>query len=405
MIELTNVTICNPNKVFKKKALYIDKGRFVKEGSKNAITVNLDGCTVYPALINAHDHLLGNYWPKVGNGPYLNWKPWDEDLKKSKLYQERSKLTSQDLYELSYYRQILSGVTTVSDHIPHAVNHTYIDKASIRVIKNYTLAHELSSYELKWCDNVKEEIKKSKERNIPFITHIEEGYDDEALNGVPYLHSLGGLYENTILIHCLSCNKDDIKLIKENRANMVWCPTSNYYMFKDTADIKTFIKEKVNVCLGTDSPMSGGLNILEEMKFAKLLYRKIHKKEISSKIIFQMVTINPAEAFNLDKELGSIEENKLADLIVIKTRSNSDPYDTITEARMEDIELCIKEGIPLAGKLEYKSIFELYAGHYQDVKLKSRHPYFLIGKPIELKQTIDKKVGFNKKLDFFPVEE
>ncbi|PKL11368.1 MAG: hypothetical protein CVV50_05805, partial [Spirochaetae bacterium HGW-Spirochaetae-6] len=55
---------------------------------------------VYPGFINAHDHLLGNYFPRVGKGTYLNWLPWDNDLKTAKVYQERGKLTAYETYFL-----------------------------------------------------------------------------------------------------------------------------------------------------------------------------------------------------------------------------------------------------------------------------------------------------------------
>ncbi len=404
MIKLINAIICNPNEILRNKTVYIDKKKFTEKDSKDALVIDLKGYTIYPALINSHDHLLGNYLPKVGNGPYLNWKPWDEDLKNSSLYQERNKLSQENIYELSYYRQLLSGTTTVSDHIPHVVNDHLIDSALIRIIKNYTLTHEMSSYELPWCDDVKNEIAKAKREGIPFITHIQEGYDEEAVKGVSQLHQLGGLFKHTVLVHCISCTKKDIKLISKNKSNVVWCPNSNYYMFKDTMDVQTFIKEKVNIALGTDSPMSGGVNLLDEMKFAKSLYKKLYKKEISSKKIFQMVTINAATAFSLDKYLGSIEENKLADILVVKDKPNLDPYDRIVGMKMEDIEFVLKEGVPMMGKIDYKNTFSIDEKKYQDVIIKKKHPYFIIGKPIDLKRKIDRKLGFNKELEFFPIE-
>ena len=405
MIKLINATICNPNKILRNKTINIDdEGKIVRKESINSLVIDLKGYTVYPALINAHDHLLGNYLPKVGNGPYLNWKPWDEDLKKSSLYQERSKLSQDIIYQLSYYRQILSGVTTVSDHMPHEINNDFIDSAPIRIIKHYTLAHEMSSYELPWSKNVESEIAKAKRENIPFITHIQEGYDQESMEGVSHLSDMGGLFKHTVLIHCISCTKNDIKLISKNKSNVVWCPSSNYYMFKNTMNVPTFMKEKVNITLGTDSPMSGGVNLLEEMKFAKSLYRKLYKKELASKKIFQMVTINAALAFNLDEQIGSIEKGKLADILVLKNKSNLDPYDRIVEMKMEDIEFILKEGIPLMGKMQYKNMFSVNQERHQDVKIKNKYSYFIIGRPIDLKRKIDNKVGFNKELEFFPIE-
>ena len=75
-----------------------------------------------PGLIDCHDHLLGTYLPRVGDRkPYLNWLVWDNDLKASPIYAEMQQIESADLYLLGEYRHLISGVTSVQDHIPHFV--------------------------------------------------------------------------------------------------------------------------------------------------------------------------------------------------------------------------------------------------------------------------------------------
>jgi 5-methylthioadenosine/S-adenosylhomocysteine deaminase len=405
---LKNIDICNFDGYQENKNLLISKNKFnnivdskLKKLNKT-ISFDLKDFMMTPALINSHDHLLGTWLPRVGNGPYLNWKPWDEDLKEAPLYVERSKVSNEDLYKLSFYRQILSGVTTVSDHIPPIVNKNFIKDSLIRIIDKYALAHEASSYDLKWGESLEKEIKKSKKMNIPFITHIEEGFDEEALVGVPNLHKKKGIFSNTVLVHCLSCSKEDIKLISKQNANFVWCPSSNIYMFNQTADIKTFLKEKVNTTLGTDSPMSGGVNLLKEMKFAQNIYKKTYNLKLSSREIFKMVTINAAKAFLLDDKLGEIKPGKLADFIITKKRKKIDPYDSIINLKTSNIELLVKEGKPLFGSKLFFKLIEKRQDEYQWVTIENKK-YFLIGKPHELLKRIRKNVGFKKEFAFFPI--
>ena len=71
------------------------------------------------------------------------------------------------------------------------------------------------------------------------------------------------------LVHGLAFSKDDIDLIKKRNANVVWCADSNLYMYEKTTDIGYLLEKGVNVSIGTDSPMSGSLNILEEMKIGE----------------------------------------------------------------------------------------------------------------------------------------
>ena len=404
-LRLINCKVCNPSKIETGKTLYIDEtGRFTgKDSEVEYQKIDMQGLLIFPGLINSHDHLLGTYIPKVGNGRYLNWKPWDEDLKSSELYKERSKISADDIYLLSYYRQILSGVTTVSDHIPHEVNEKLLENALIRVIKEYALAHECSSYDLRWGDEIKKEIEKSKKEEIPFITHIEEGFDKEAMEGVPYLKKLGGLFRNTVLVHCIACDEADIEIIAKAKSSIVWCPNSNIFMFNKTADIKTFLEKGVNVTLGTDSPMSGGMNLFDEMKFAKKYYKKRYKEELDSKKIIEMCTTHAAKAFKLEKELGEIKKGKLADVFVIKENKKRNPFEQVINSQTKDIEFVLKEGLSLFFKEKYKEHFDFELDNFQKVMIDGKYKCYLIGRPKDLKNRINKKVGFNKYLDFFPI--
>ena len=396
-----NLNICNPEKFLQNKSIAVADGIFSKisEGQEG---ISLSGYTAYPGLINAHDHLLGTYLPKVGNGPYLNWRPWDDDLKASKIYEERGKITPEEIYRPADYRQILSGVTTVSDHIPHVVNEKHIPNSYIRVLDNYSLSHEFSSYDLKWGESNEIEIKKAKEnKDIFFLTHIEEGFDKEALHGIDILKEQGGLFEKTVLVHCISCSEQDIINIRKAGASMVWSPCSNIFMFDKTANVKSFLDHGVNVCLGTDSPMSGGENLLHEIKFAQDLFYKLYKEKIDEKDLFRMVTSNPAKAF-LQENIASIEENQQADLLILKNNKEN-PYQRIISAEMEDIEILIKKGKVLYCKQKYKDLIKDNLEEYQLINLKERYPYYLIGKPLDLFDSIREKVGFQKELSFFPI--
>ncbi|XP_060085289.1 5-methylthioadenosine/S-adenosylhomocysteine deaminase-like [Ylistrum balloti] len=369
--------------------------------------LDFKNCIAYPGLFNAHDHLLGTYLPRVGRGPYLSWKPWDDDLKTSDLYQERSMLTNAHIYQISYYRQILSGVTTVCDHIPHIVHKDFLGGSFVRIIKEYCLAHEISSYELKWGDDHKVEIERAKKKNIPFITHLEEGFDEESKQGTEILHRKKGIFKNSVLVHCVSCSLEDIKLIAKQKASMVWCPNSNYYMFNQTAKIKDFIEQGVNVCLGTDSPMSGSVNLFAELQFAQKTYQKLYGSKISPKLLFKMITINPAKAFRLDQQLGTIEEGKLADILILKKSKEVDPYKKVVNANTEDIEMLWKEGVPLYFKEEYYSkLPKAILQNYEKVCLESKGgkiTAYLIGKPHLLKKKINESVNFKKELEFIPI--
>ena len=214
--------------------------------------------------------------PRSGNGPYENWLPWDNDLKSAPVYQERQQIENRDLYLLGAYRNLVSGVTTVSDHIPHFVNQPFLDILPVKAIKEFALVHSIASFALTWGDGVDVEYQKAVENDIPFITHIAEGFDEETKNDLKVLDKKGGLGDHSVLVHGIAFSDADIDLIKKRDASVVWCADSNVFMFNKTANVKYMLDKGVNLCIGTDSPMSGGVNLLYEMKFDKSYYKRMY---------------------------------------------------------------------------------------------------------------------------------
>ena len=370
---------------------------------------------VYPSLINTHDHLQGNYRPAVGPKKgtyYLTWQPWDNDLKSSDTFFERSKMSREELYLLSSYKCIFSGVTTVNDHFPQAINGSILPTLPIRAILEYGLAHETTSYDLKWGDGVKAEHDKAVKNKWPFITHLCEGFDAESMHSLEALEKMGILDNHCLFIHCIALSDDDIMKIARAGASVSLCPSSNLLMFNVTAKIRKMLKAGLNLTLGTDSSASGPANLLEEIKNLRRQYQTMYGEDLSPKKIFEMVTINSAKAFWMQDKIGSLEEGKLADIMVLKARKD-DPYENLASASMKDIELLVLAGKPIYGEQRFLEIFGdsprkpgieygLPEG-YTEIEVGKR-PMFVIGDPAALYREIRRRIGYNKVLDFLPFE-
>ncbi|HCL57420.1 MAG TPA: hydrolase [Spirochaetia bacterium] len=368
--------------------------------TKKPVSFNVGGdYYAYPGFINSHDHLLGNYFPRVGNGPYLNWLPWDNDLKSAKIYQERAKLTNYEIYFIACLRNLISGVTWISDHIPHVVNEKFIPHLPINIISRYTLAHEVSSYDLKWGDPKKEHEIAKKEK-IPFITHIEEGFDEEAKKGVDYLKEYQALDEYTVMVHGIALSEEDLKDIGIAKAHLVWCPTSNTFMFSKTADVKNWLKNKINVCLGTDSPMSGGLNLLEEIRFARSVYEKMYGEKLDERLIFQMITSNPAKAFKIPA--GDLSENSPANFVITR-KITDNPYTNLAYLTLSDIALVVVNGKPLYGDMKFAPLLkELKIQHWK-IEVENEEKFLAIRGSLKILKKLKTLLGYPKYLPFLPI--
>ncbi|PJZ53678.1 amidohydrolase family protein [Leptospira adleri] len=368
------------------------------------IRLNLNGLFVYPGLINAHDHLLSTYLPKVApSKPYLNWLPWDNDLKSSIVFSERQQLDPEQLYLLGSYKNLISGVTSVQDHIPHFVQDPFVENAPVRILNRYSLSHSICTYSLNWGEGPKEEYAKALKDDIPYITRIAEGFDSESRDSLKALSKMGCLSDHTVLVHGVVLSESDIALIAEKKAHLVWCPEANLFLYERTTDIRDLLKHKVNVSLGTDSSLCGSLNLLEEIRTARKFYQSEYGEDLSPKILFEMVTTNPAKAFRVEKEIGSIEVGKKADLVIV-SRNSDDPYSNLCESDLNSIRLVLRNGVPVYGDISLESFFEESGANVERIRIQNADKY-LTGSPGKLLESLAVSLGYKKDLAFFPAQK
>jgi cytosine/adenosine deaminase-related metal-dependent hydrolase len=175
------------------------------------------------------------------------------------------------------------------------------------------------------------------------------------------------------------------------------------FMFNVTCKIRKMITEAVNVCIGTDSTATGSVNLLEEMRYARAVYRRMYGEELEAKKLVEMVTKHPARAFWMEDKIGTVEEGKFADLLYIRPRSE-DPYEALVSAKPVDIELVVQEGTPSYGAKQYEELFERRKGDYTVVPVQGRS-MCVKGDPAALLEQVRRAVGFRKVLDYLPFGE
>ena len=126
--------------------------------------------------------------------------------------------------------------------------------------------------------------------------------------------------QKLILAHCVKLNKEEIKKLSKLNISVAHCPVSNLKLGCGIADITEMLNNNINVSLGTDGQGSGSnLDLFETMKLTALLQKGINEnpKLLESYDVLKMATINGAKALGLEKQIGSIEIGKQADIIII----------------------------------------------------------------------------------------
>jgi 5-methylthioadenosine/S-adenosylhomocysteine deaminase len=136
---------------------------------------------------------------------------------------------------------------------------------------------------------------------------------------VRYLMQLGILDPRWILIHCIHCTELDIEHMARVGASLVYTPTSESIRGGGIGPASNAQRAGVTVALGTDGPMVDySVDMVEQMKACALLQhaRHLDPTRISAERAIEMATISAAKALGLEREIGSLEAGKRADIAV-----------------------------------------------------------------------------------------
>jgi 5-methylthioadenosine/S-adenosylhomocysteine deaminase len=127
--------------------------------------------------------------------------------------------------------------------------------------------------------------------------------------------------KRVMLAHCVWLSDDEIQLMAELGVGVAHNPVSNMKLASGIAPVEKLIAAGVAVGLGTDGEKeNNNLDLFEEMKVASLLGKLNHLNAaaLDAWTVIRMATIEGARAIGLDKEIGSLEVGKRADMIAVR---------------------------------------------------------------------------------------
>ena len=164
----------------------------------------------------------------------------------------------------------------------------------------------------------------SRELHVPLLIHLSETkkeVDDSLrehhLTPVGYLNSLGVLAPNLTAAHCVWVDAADLRLLAEHDVGCVYCPSSNLKLADGMAPVTKWIAAGVPAGLGTDGAASNNnLDMMRQIYFAAELQKveTMNPTAMPAEQALALATIDGARALHMQKEIGSIEVGKKADL-------------------------------------------------------------------------------------------
>ncbi|SAL56768.1 S-triazine hydrolase [Caballeronia terrestris] len=377
------VTMDDTFTVKRKGVVYIDHGGIVAIRNRSdrapagfeGVRVLDTGGTIFPGLIELHNHLSYNALPL--------WSPVPQ------LYQDRGqwpnhpdyrRLISGPMTVVGKYRDargqaallaplvryveckcILGGVTT-SQGIMLSSN-AGVQRYYRGILRNVEQTDDpaLSEAKARIADvdakSAKSFLARLNQEDSCFLLHLAEGITPaDATVSTARKHFLAlevtpgkwAINDRLTAIHAAGLVPGDFETLARFGGAMVWSPLSNLLLYGATAHVDAARKAKVRIGIGSDWSPSGSKNLLGELKVAWLYSQHMLDGLFSARDLVAMATRDAAAILKWQAALGSLEAGKRADLIVIDGNTG-DPYEGLIESKETAIQLVMINGVARYG--------------------------------------------------------
>ncbi|HSS12993.1 MAG TPA: hypothetical protein VLL04_03815, partial [Rhizomicrobium sp.] len=212
---------------------------------------------LHPGLINAHDHLHRNHYGRLAGGSYANAYAWAADIqhRHSQTIAAGRLLPRRTALLWGAWKNLLAGVTSVVHH--DAWEPDFERDFPLRVIR------------IASADSLGMTPDLSPPPDGLFTLHVAEGIDASAAEEVHQLAARGLLNERLLAVHVVGPDADGMDLLRASRCAIVWCPTSNHFLFGRTTPQALLADGRVDILLGTDSLLTGAGDLLDELRAAR----------------------------------------------------------------------------------------------------------------------------------------
>ncbi len=378
------LTINNENEILPDSSIVISEDRIIDIDNAKKISslyeaknyINAEQKIVMPGFINTHTH--SGMTLLRGFADDLPLQIWLERY----IFPAEARFINKNFVEtslkLAMIEMILSGTTTFNDmyffqknaaetvievgmrallsesiaNFPVPGNPSFKDalKYSEEFIEQYQnnkLITPCVGVHTPFTSN-KEILQKAKElaknKNTLFNIHLAETqWETDTINKqygkspTQWLHDLGILDAQTIAVHSVHLSPKDIEIFKNQNVKVAHNPECNMKISSGAAPISTYLEKGIKVGLGTDGAASNNnLDLFEEMHTMALLHKLItgNPTTLPASECVRIATMGGAEVIGMEKEIGSLEKGKKADIITLKLDSPHavpmyNPYSTI----------------------------------------------------------------------------
>jgi cytosine/adenosine deaminase-related metal-dependent hydrolase len=298
------------------RAVAIEGERIVAAEGRFDIVLDCPDAEVRPGLINAHDHLHRNHYGRLGRPGYRNAYQWAHDIQtryRRRIAHGRGRPRREALLA-GAWKNLFAGVTSVVHH--DAWEDAFDRDFPIRVVP---LASVDSLGMTPDLDGVGEGER--------FGLHLAEGVDEAAADEVRTIAAKGLLTRDLIAVHGVGMDPDGVTRFRASGAALVWCPSSNLFLFGRTAPA-ALLDDGIDVLLGSDSLLTGAGDLLDELAFARAIGGLSDARLEGA--------VGAVAAVRLGLDAPALDPGGRADLVLLRR--------PLVEARATDVLLVVANG-------------------------------------------------------------
>ena len=330
--------------------------------------------TIYPGLIDAHNHMHYNHIPlwdfevhtstKSEEGGYSNRNQWKNnpnykrDISWMKTFVQTASMWNMADQQMKYAEvmAVAGGVTAVQGS--PSSNTDAWDSMLSRNIELYNFGGDgihtkVTTLESDYTGSHITSGNESGSLNAWYL-HLSEGVDESSRAEFDILVQNNLLVGELVVVHGTALTSTEFQMMGDVGADLAWSPLSNLLLYGDTTDVVAADQAGVRISLAPDWGPSGSKNVLHELKVADLWNTNNLNSYFSDYDLATMVTKNPALGNNWDDSVGTINAGLYADLVVMDT-FHQDPYRNLIEAIDADVRLTIVNGQPVFGDVDIMS--------------------------------------------------
>ena len=287
--------------------------------------IKFDNAIAFPGMINSHDHLDFNCFPRIGNRVYQNYREWGLDIHQhnQQLIKEVLKIPQELRIQWGIYKNLLNGFTTVVNH----GDRLKIQEPLIDVYEYNCSLHSVG-FEKYWKWKLNSRIFNGKKIDI----HIGEGTDKISSSEIDSLIRWNLFKQSLVGVHGVAMDSRQAAHFEA----LVWCPVSNFFLLDKTANIDQ-IKMATAILFGTDSTLTSEWNLWNHLRMARAT------KTLTDDELFNSVTETPKDIWRLNKNTS--DNNYLPqDWVIAKNKLPNNTMDAFFALDPEDILMIIRNG-------------------------------------------------------------